>query len=79
MPQYFICLRTPDAVLHQAERREFAGLREALVAANVTARKLIHRQACRAPVQLHGCLDIEDGHRQPVARILLADVARRIS
>ena len=43
------------------------------------ARALIHKRARRAPIDLHGSLDIEDERRQPIARILLADVARQIS
>jgi len=81
MPQYFFNLRTPDAhpASFAAEGGFFPDLRAALAEANSTARALIHKRVRRAPTALHGSLDIEDEHRQPIARILLADVARQIS
>jgi hypothetical protein len=80
MPYYFFNLRTPDA--HPslpAQGGTFPDLRTALVEANSAARALIHKRVRRAPLELHGSLDVEDERRQPIARILLADVARQIS
>lgn len=79
MPCYYFHLRTPSQHAARAERREFPDLREALIAANGAARSLIHNHVRRASAQLHGSLDIEDEQRLPVARIMLADVARQIS
>jgi len=79
MPCYYFNLRTPARTVERAERREFPDLREALIAANGAARSLIHNQVRRASVPFHGSLDIEDERRLPVARIMLADVARQIS
>ena len=79
MPAYHFCLRTPNNVAHIAETRELPDLREALIAAHGAARALIHNQVRRAPCELHGSLDVEDESRRPVARILLADLARQIS
>jgi hypothetical protein len=80
MPQYFFNLRTPDPHAPLAARGgSFPDLRAALAEANCAARALIHNRVRRAPVELHGSLDIEDERRQPIARILLADVARQIS
>jgi hypothetical protein len=80
MPQYFFNLRTPDSHASQAAQGgTFPGLRTALAVANGAARALIHKRVRRAPIDLHRSLDIEDERRQPIARILLADVARQIS
>lgn len=79
MPHYHFCLRTPNQVPHLDERRELPGLREALIAAHGAARAMIHKQVRRGPCELHGSLDVEDERRQPVARILLAEVARQIT
>lgn len=79
MPQYHFRLNTPDQAIHLAEPRELPGLREALATAHSLARSLIHTQMRRAPIALQGRLDVEDERRQPVARILLSDVARQIS
>ena len=80
MPHYFFNLRTPDP--HSdgpVEGMFFPDLGAALAEANSTARALIHKRVRRLPTALHGSLDIEDEHRRPIARILLADVARQIS
>ncbi len=80
MPQYFFSLRTPDAHPSLGEHGGvFPDLRTALAEANSTARSLIHKRVRRAPVNLHGSIDVEDERRQPIARILLADVARQIT
>lgn len=77
MPAYRFRLRTPDHIAHPTEQRELRDLREAMIAAHGVARRLLrgHRQA----TPLHGTLDIEDEALQPVARILLADLARQMS
>jgi hypothetical protein len=79
MPQYFFNLRTPDAAPRFDRSGDFPDLRTALAEAHSAARTLIHKRARHAPLKLHGSLDVEDERRQPIARILLADVARQIS
>jgi hypothetical protein len=76
MPAYRFRLCTPDHHPHTAERRELPDLRQALIAGHSLARALLrHRHG--TPVR--GSLDIEDDGDQPVARILLADLARQLS
>lgn len=77
MPAYCFRLRTPDRLPHPAERRDLPDLREALIAGHGLARSLLRHRHGGAP--LHGSLDIEDERNQPVARILLADLARQLS
>jgi hypothetical protein len=77
MPAYCFRLRTPDHHPHPAEHRDLPDLREALIAGHGLARALLRRRGRRVP--LHGSLDIEDDRNQPVARILLADLARQLS
>ncbi|ATY31260.1 DUF6894 family protein [Sphingomonas psychrotolerans] len=80
MPQYFFNLAPPDThPLLASPGGTFPDLRTALAEANSAARALIHKRVRRSPIALHGSLDIEDEHRRPIARILLADVARQIS
>ncbi|WP_333574342.1 DUF6894 family protein [Sphingomonas sp.] len=77
MPAYRFRLCTPDHHPHGMERRDLPDLRAALIAGHGLARALLRRRADRAP--LRGSLDIEDERDQPVARILLADLARQLS
>ncbi len=77
MPAYRFCVRTPDLHPHDAERRELPDLRAALIAGHDLARALLRHRGARKPVR--GSLDIEDERNQPVARILLADLARQLS
>ncbi|SFK28065.1 hypothetical protein SAMN03159338_3821 [Sphingomonas sp. NFR04] len=79
MPSYHFCFRTPNNIAHLSEQRDLPDLRQALIAAHQVGRMLLHKHVRRAPSALHGSLDIEDEDRQPVARILLADLARQIS
>jgi hypothetical protein len=79
MPQYTFRLHTLDRAIHLPETAELPGLREALIAANRAARTLIHRQRGHGRIDVHGTLDVEDEGHRPVARILLAEVARQIS
>ncbi|WP_084578813.1 DUF6894 family protein [Sphingomonas azotifigens] len=77
MPAYCFRLRTPDRHPHAPEQRDLPDLREALIAGHGLARTLLRHWSGRTP--LHGSLDIEDERNQPVARILLADLARQLS
>ena len=79
MPQFFFRLNTRNAIAHQAQSGEFPDLRAALAGAHSAARAMLHTRHRHAPIELHGCLDVEDEGHRPVARILLADVARQIS
>ena len=47
--------------------------------AHSAARSLIHHRARPAESKLRGTVDVEDERGQPVARILLAEVARQMS
>ncbi len=77
MPAYCFRVRTPDHHPHGIERRDLPDLRAALIAGNDLARALLRHRGARKP--LRGSLDIEDDGEQPVARILLADLARQLS
>jgi hypothetical protein len=80
MPAYYFQLRDRSTPLPPTDKpREFPDLRTALAEAQSAARSLIHKRVRRAPIELHGTFDILDQRRQPVARILLADIARQIS
>lgn len=79
MPQYFFQLRTQNAAPYPHEARDLPDLRTALAEAQSIARSLIHNRVRRAPIELHASLEIADEGRRPVARVLLADVARQIS
>lgn len=57
---------------------DFPGIREALIAANHAARRLVSRQL-RGMQKAHGRIDILDEDRKPAAQILLTEVARQIS
>lgn len=74
MPAYRFCLRTPDHHHHRVARQELPDLRAALIVAHRFAR--LWSGGGRA---LRGSLDIEDERDEPVARILLADLARQYS
>ena len=78
MPTYFFCVRTPDKKLHNTERRELPNLAAALAEGHLAARGLV-RSPVRHARGLRGSLDIEDERREPVARLIFADVARQIS
>ncbi|NLS26486.1 hypothetical protein S2M10_14690 [Sphingomonas sp. S2M10] len=77
MPAYRFRLCTPDHHPHGTERRDLPDLRAALIAGHGLARSLLRHRDGRSP--LRGSLDIEDERDQPVARILLADLARQLS
>jgi hypothetical protein len=81
MPLYYFHLRTHDAAAAPAtgKGREFPNLSAALAEAQHAARSTIRRRMRRVPGMPNGSLDIEDEKRQPIARILLAEVARQIS
>jgi len=79
MPHYFFRLNTRGAIQHAEQGGDFPDLRAALAGAHSAARTMLHSRNRHAPIELHGSLDIEDERHRPVARILLADVARQIS
>lgn len=78
MPRYTFRVRTADHALHLSESFELPGLRDALILANGAARSLLRRQR-REVARITGTLDIEDERQMPVARLLLAEVARQMS
>jgi hypothetical protein len=78
MPHYFFSLKTHGAIPHTERSGDFPDLRAALVEANATARSMLHTRRNHAPLEVHGSLDVEDERRRPVARIMLAEVARQI-
>ncbi|AQR74262.1 DUF6894 family protein [Sphingomonas sp. LM7] len=80
MPQFFFQLRTQGSAPRRDDTpREFPSLAAALAEGQGRARSLIHNHRRRAPAPLRGTLEIEDERHHPVARILLADIARQIS
>lgn len=78
MPNYFFCVRTPDKTVHRADCHDLPNLEAALATGSRTARALV-RNPVRQARTVRGSLDIEDERRQPVARLMLAEVARQIS
>lgn len=79
MPLYYFQLRTADVVLRPAQSRTLPDLSAALAEAQQFARSMIRNRMRRMRGAPSGSLDIEDEKRQPIARIMLADVARQIS
>ena len=80
MPLYGFHLQPEiEAISSNYPLRDFPDLRAALIEANVAARAIIGRKRVGDAILWHGSLDIENEQREPVARILLADVARQIS
>jgi hypothetical protein len=80
MPLYYFHLRTHDAAASATDDgREFPNLSAALAEAQHAARAMIRNRMRRLPGTPNGTLDIEDEKRRPIARILLAEVARQIS
>jgi hypothetical protein len=80
MPYYYFQLTTPTVTAPREPRaRELPDLHAALVEAQHAARAMIRTQMRNAPFRFQGSLDIQDEGRRPVARIMLADVARQIS
>ncbi len=79
MPSYYFRIRHPNQVDQRSHHRNLGNLTEALAAAHGTARTLIRSRKHRAPTDIRGSLDIEDEHRRPLARLMLAEVAQQIS
>lgn len=79
MPQFFFQLRTAGTHAPDDKPRDLPSLAAALAEGQGRARALIHNHRRRTPAPLHGMLEIEDDRHRPVARILLADIARQIS
>lgn len=79
MPLYYFQLRTTDAAPHPAQSRTFPDLAAALAEAQHSARGMMRNRMRHLLGTPGGTLDIEDEAHQPVARIMLAEVARQIS
>ncbi|RYE03709.1 MAG: hypothetical protein EOP61_03505 [Sphingomonadales bacterium] len=79
MPLYHFHLRTRDEASHPAHSRTLPNLAAALAEAQHTARDMIRSRLRKVRSAPSGSLDIEDERGQPIARIMLADVARQIS
>ena len=79
MPLYFYHVRTPDRIARRAESHECPNLDMALVRAQRAARALVRNPVRRGLTAIRGSLDIEDERQKIAARLLLADVAHRIS
>lgn len=80
MTDYYFHLRTTAGDVRYEQKHELPDLDAALIAAHQVARKFI-RHAARSSdaLKLRGSLDVEDMFRRPVARLMLAEVARQIS
>ena len=79
MPLYYFQLRTRDETAHPVQSRTLPNLAAALAEAQHTARAMMRGRLRKLRTEPSGSLDIEDEMRQPIARILLADIARQIS
>lgn len=80
MIDYYFHLRTPTANGRFEQRYQLPDLDAALVAAHQVARKLIRNAARNGDLlKLRGSLDVEDAFQRPVAKLMLAEVARQIS
>lgn len=79
MPHYSFRLNTRNAIAHADQGGDFPDLRAALVGAHSTARAMLRTRTRHTLIELRGSLDVEDERHRPVARILLAEVARQIS
>lgn len=79
MPNFYFNVRTSHPVTHHPEPRELPDLRQAMVAAHGLAGALIRKQLRHGAPAPAGSLDIEDERRRPVARIMLAELARQIA
>lgn len=78
MPNYVFRVRTPDNVAHQAQHIELPDLNAAMAQAQRYARTLIRHPIRRGQRTFGGAMDVEVGD-QPIARLLLSEVAMQIS
>lgn len=79
MPLYYFQLRTTDAAPHPAQSRTLPDLGAALAEAQHSARSMMRSRMRHLLGIPSGTLDIEDEQRQPIARIMLAEVAQQIT
>jgi hypothetical protein len=79
MPNYFFRVRTPDRAIRQAECHQLPDLDAALVIAQRTARSLVRVPVRRGRTIIAGSLDIENEGHQPIARLMLAEIAHQMS
>ena len=79
MPRYRFSFRFADAASTPGQCREFPNLAAALAEAQHAARALIRNRMRHLRSTPSGSLDIEDETHRPLARIMLAEVARQIS
>lgn len=78
MPRYFFRLQSQDEIIHPDKSRELPDMAAALAAANGMARALLDNPMHPLPLPSRGSLDVEDERRRPIARVLLAEVARQL-
>jgi hypothetical protein len=78
MPQFFFRLRTADRAVHAPQAHDLPDLRAALIAANSAARRLVRQEVRAAHAPVAGSFDIENERQEPIARIMLADLARQL-
>lgn len=78
MPRYFFRLQSQDEITHPDKSRELPDVAAALAAANGMVRALLDNPMRPVPLPSRGSLDVEDERRRPIARVLLADVARQL-
>lgn len=79
MPSYYFRVRTPDKAPHRIERHELPNLDAAMAMGQRTARALVRNPLRRGRTSFGGSLSIEIEGNQPIAQIMLADVARQMS
>ncbi len=78
MPQFFFRLRTPDHAVHLPQAYELPDLRAALIAANAAARRVVRNEVRTAHRPVAGSFDVENERQEPIARIMLAELARQL-
>lgn len=78
MPTYAFRVRTPDNIAHRVQHIELPDLNAAMAQAQRYARALIRTPVRRGQRAIGGAMDVELGD-QPVARLLLSEVALQIS
>jgi hypothetical protein len=79
MATYIFRVRTPDRTDHRIEQHDFPDLPAALVGAQRAARLLVRNPVRRGRTAIAGSLDVENDGHQPVARLMLAEIAHQIS
>ena len=80
MPAYSFHLCTPSATRPiKSDNSEFPNVGAALAEAARLGRGMIRQRVRRQPCELRAHLDVRDDGNAPVARVMLAELARQIT